>query len=454
MASVTGTSEESPPTTIPASRVPPMAWWVLIVAMMFYAMSIVDRQIITLLVEQIKADLGLSDTQMSLILGPAFYLSFSLFGLPAGWVADRVSRRLVLYLGVTIWSISAAGSGLAGGFLLLFLCRAGVGAGESVLSPASYSLLADHFPRNRLAFAIGIYQSSLKLGTAIAFGLGAYLIHVAGDLTRDTSWLNQLETWQLVLILTGAPGVLLAPLIFTVTETSQKRPVAERVDDRGLWTFVRSHAKVLLLLSLGFGCISATSGALTSWTPAYMERHFGWLPTQSGPWLGALSLVTAAALIFKGGVMDWFYNRGMRDVHVRLYHWLTLGAFPFVVVIFMIPSPEIFLVVYGILQILTLTFMGFLAPALQILTPHHLRGQVVALFLLVFAVFGSIGPVFVGMITDYVLKDELRLGTSMSIVVTTFILANIILLRLALSRLHPLLSAAGEAQPQSAPPKS
>jgi MFS family permease len=423
-------------------RVTPMAGWVLAVLMMFYALNIIDKQVINLLVQSIKIDLGLTDTQISLVLGPAFFIPYFLMAVPAAWVGDRISRRLAIFVGVTVWSLSAAGSGLASSFALLFLARWGVGSGEAALPPSAYPLLAAHFPRRRLGFATGIYQSSQKVGTAIAFGLGAYLIHVAGDLISAVPWLSGLKPWQLVLVLTGAPGVLLAPLIFTVSEGPKGRAPPPKPDDREFWRFIKKNAALLALLCVGFSCITATAGALMSWTPAYVERHFGWPPTRTGPWMGAVSLVASAALIFKGALMDWLYNRGMSDAHVRFYTWLSIAAFPLLATMFFIPSPEVFLLIYGGLQVLTLTFLVFLTPALQIFTPPQLRSRVMALFLMGFSIFGSIGPVCVGVITDYVVRDEQKLGISLSIVVTFFVLVSITLLRWSLPRLRAAMEAA------------
>lgn len=420
------------------TRTPVNAWWTLAVLMMFYSLAIIDRQVIALLVQDIKHDLMLSDMQISLVLGPAFFLPYVLVGIPIGWLADRTSRRLILFVGVNIWALAALSGSLASTFVGLLVCRCFIGVGEAALAPSAYSLLAESFPRHRLGFAVGLYQSSLNMGSAIAFGLGGYLMLVADDNARAVPLFDGLSDWRLVLLLTSLPGFVLAPLIFTAKEPRVVRRDAapEQASNADLLAFLKANARLLLLLGLGFACVTAMSNALTAWTPAYVDRQFGWPAARSGPWLGTLSAVTAIALVFKGHVIDWLYARGMPDAHVRFYTWLAMGAFPLMASLFWIPDPQIFLIGYGILQIFTLTFMVFLVPAIQIFTPERLRGRVIALFLFAFALFGSIGPVAVSLVTDYVLADGRKLGVALFLVVGTFGIVCLMLLRLSLPHLR------------------
>jgi len=426
------------PTEKVVAKTPFTAWWTLAVLFIFYILSIVDRQIIAMLVQPIKADLGLSDTQVSLLLGPAFVFSYALLGIPLGWLADRTSRRWVLFFGVSVWAAAAAAGGFARSFGQLALARAAVGAGEAALAPSAYSLIADNFPRHKLALAMAIYQSGLKVGTAAAYAIGGVLIHFADDLVAGIQLLEAMSPWQLVLIMTGAPGLVLAFLVFTLTEP--KRAVAKAGEKpQGLGAFIRANAVLLALLMVGFGCIVTAANALSAWIPTFIERRYGWTPIQFGPWLSVMSMATAASLLFKGGIMDWLYSKGMKDAHVRFYTWLCIAAFPAVAALFWLDSVRAFLVLYGVLQILTLTFMVFLAPAVQIFTPTNLRGQVMAAFLVTFSIIGALGPVLVGLITDLILRDEQKIGVSLSIVMTTSVAIAIVLLRMSLPHMRRLM---------------
>src|SRR5260370_10519468 len=147
------------------------AWWMLTVLSLFYLLSFMDRTALSILVDAVKADLNASDTEMSLALGPAFNFVYAIFGIPFGWAADRLPRRWVIYVGTTLWSLSAAATGLAQTSISLFLARAGIGVGEASLSPSAFSLIADRFPRLRFALAPCLYPSAPSLGGAAALAL-------------------------------------------------------------------------------------------------------------------------------------------------------------------------------------------------------------------------------------------------------------------------------------------
>lgn len=188
-----------------SGRVPAASWWMLFVLFVLYVNSFIDRLVLTMLVSPIKADLQLSDVQVSILMGPAFAIFYALFGLPLGWAADRYPRRWVIYLGVSIWSMAAAAGGLAQSFVPLLLSRIGVGAGEASLTPAAYSLMGDNFPRRRLTIAMSIYQSGSQVGTAAAFAIGGLIIGFTTQMdTVVWPLLGVLRPWQLSLILTGA----------------------------------------------------------------------------------------------------------------------------------------------------------------------------------------------------------------------------------------------------------
>jgi MFS family permease len=149
------------------------AWLVVGLCMVAYVFSFIDRQILALLIGPIQADLKLSDTQFGLLQGLAFSLFYATMGIPIASLADRHPRPLIITVAVAFWSLATMACGLAGTFMALFLARLGVGAGEAGLSPATYSLIGDLFPRERLGRAIGVYSMGSFLGAGIAFLVGA-----------------------------------------------------------------------------------------------------------------------------------------------------------------------------------------------------------------------------------------------------------------------------------------
>jgi MFS family permease len=412
------------------------SWWMLAILMILYIFSILHRVIITLLVDPIQSSLHLTDFQMSILLGPAFAVFYGLFGIPLGWAADRYPRRWVIYLGVTAFSAAAMLTGAAVSFTQMVFSRIAVGIGEASLTPAAMSLLADKFPRRRLTTAVSIYQASVKLGLAIAFGLGAATIAAAKAMENvHIPFFGHLDAWAIVFVLTGAPGLVLALLIFTFSEPPRRGRKADAAPPKFLEAvpFYRANAKVLLQLAGGFGLIAIAGAAMTAWTPTYMNRAFHWTAVQAGPALSIISLLTASTLVFKGALIDWLYQRGTQDIHVRFYTWLLVGGIPLSVATFMVGSPFLFVILYGIIQVIVAPYLIYITTTIQLVTPAQFRGQLTAIFLMVFAVAGSgIGPVLTAFLTDYVLGGPQMLGYAMMIVIVGTMIGTLLFLRASL----------------------
>ena len=146
---------------------PMYAWYVVGILMLAYTFSFIDRQILSLLVGPIRRDLAITDTQMSLLHGLAFAIFYTFLGLPIGRVVDSRSRRKVIIIGITVWSLMTAACGLANRFVTLFLARMGVGVGEATLNPAAYSLITDYFPKEKQGRAMGIYGMGIYMGAGL-----------------------------------------------------------------------------------------------------------------------------------------------------------------------------------------------------------------------------------------------------------------------------------------------
>lgn len=422
-------------------RVPFGAWWTLAVLLSLYILSFVDRNALAMLVEPVKADLGLTDTQVSLLLGPAFTLTYAIFGLPLGWAADRAPRRWVIFIGVVAWSACAVATGLARSFLPMFAARSGVGIGEAALSPSAYSLLADKFPSHRLALALSIYQGGIYLGQAAAIALVAVVLAHAEWLAGAVPGMSDLAPWRMAIILTGAPGMVFALLVFTFSEPPRRSEASAKNAPAapGFWAFVKENMTLITLLMIGFGLVSMCGIALGAWTPTYLERRFAMEPAEYAPFLSMISLAGGATLLVKGGLMDWLYGRGQRDIHVRLYTWFLLGTSPAVYLIYLASSPALFFVLYAVVLIVTIPFMVFLIPAVQIFTPQAFRARMAATFLCGVTVIGSLGPVLVGLITDRILGDPAQLGVALAVVIGTALPITFVTLRLAMPHLRKVM---------------
>lgn len=394
----------------------------------------VDRYILSMLVSPIKADLSLTDFEMSIILGPAFVLCYSIGALPLGWAADRFSRRWIIFSGVILWAFATLSTGLARSFSALFAARTSVGIGEAALNPSVYSLLADKFPRSRLTTAIAIYQSGAKIGAAAAFGLSGAAITLATAMAPTMPAFLRAEPWHLVMMMVGAPGLVMAFLVFTFREPPRRGRIGKPTPNtKLLFGFLRENAQLMVLMLIGFSLIALCSNSLLAWTPTYMERRFGWDPIQIGPAISLVNLAGSVALVAKGGAMDWLYSRGMKDAHIRFFTWLLALSIPIAWGMFLVPSGIGFILLYGLLNVVAIAFMVYVSATLSLISPNELRGQLSAIFLAMLVTIGvGGGPLLVGWLTTYVLRDEAAIGTSLMLTIGGCITLAFIVLRLAL----------------------
>ncbi|MFQ5635441.1 MAG: MFS transporter, partial [Gammaproteobacteria bacterium] len=195
------------------------AWYTVVLLTVAYIFSFIDRYILGLLVEPIKSDLGLSDTQIGLLLGPAFALFYTTMGLPLGWLADRARRTWIIGAGITVWSLATAACGLARSFGQLFAARVSVGVGEASLSPCALSMIADAFPEERRGKPVAFYSATLTLGAGIASLAGASVLAWSKSVPGiELPGVGQVAPWQFAFIAVGLPGIPLAVLMFFLRE--------------------------------------------------------------------------------------------------------------------------------------------------------------------------------------------------------------------------------------------
>lgn len=193
------------------------SWYVLSVLVIVYILNFIDRQIISILAVDIKADLGLTDSQMGFLGGAAFAVFYALFGIPLGRLADNWSRVKLLSIGLTLWSAMTAFSGLAYDRLTLTLARMGVGVGEATASPTAYSLISDYFPKRQKATALAIYSSGLYLGGGVSLFIGALIVETWNTAYPGGGPLG-LVGWQAAFLAVGVPGILLALWVASLRE--------------------------------------------------------------------------------------------------------------------------------------------------------------------------------------------------------------------------------------------
>ena len=232
---------------------------------MLSIISVLDRNIITLLVGPIKQHFALSDVQMSLLIGAAFSVPFGVLSIPLGWAIDRFERRPIVAIGIAVWSVATMATGLARSFAVLFAARCCVGAGDATLAPANASLLSDLFPRTRLALPMALASMGFKAGQGAALIVGGLLtLWIAPTAVYDLALLGQVKGWQLIFIVVGLPRLLFIPLIYSVREPLRRGGDPARSEDEASYgdylRFIRSeprffvghHLGVLLLISMAY----------------------------------------------------------------------------------------------------------------------------------------------------------------------------------------------------------
>jgi MFS family permease len=413
---------------------PAVAWFGVGVLVLAFIFSIADRIIISLLVDPIKADLGLTDTDMGLMMGLAFAIFYALMGLPIGRMADKYSRRTIIGVGIFLWSIMTALCGLARSFTELFLARVGVGVGEATLSPSAYSMIADYFPKDKLGRALGVYQSGAFFGVGLALIFGGLAIRFAAT-ADDISLplIGIVAPWQLAFMAVGLPGIFVAALMFLVKEPV-RQGIATRKDNEislgQVFRFAFERKRVFFAHYTGFALLALPMTTLATWVPAYFMRVVGLSPPETGLKLGLIVLIFSPIGVISGGwLADTLFKQGKTDAALRVAVAAAVFMVPFSIIATNISDPTLALVVMAPFAFGASISMGLAPTALQLVTPNRLRGQISAAWMLFLNIItAGLGPTAVGWINDSLFGDPLAVGQSIALVNTVAVIVGGIIL--------------------------
>ncbi|HWJ70519.1 MAG TPA: MFS transporter [Sphingobium sp.] len=389
-------------------------WYAVSILALTTTFALLDQGVIGLLIQQIKQDFTLTDTEAGLLLGPAFVIFYAFLGLPLSRFVDRSNRTVIVSIGIFVWSVATALCGLASSFMHLFLGRIMVGAGESINGPASYSIVADYFPRDKLPRAIAAMQIGSVAGGGLSMLIGGGMIWIIATVgSPDLPLVGVLRPWQVVFIAVGLPGVLVSLLMLTVKEPPRH---GLRMDQPkvGFWKamgYLGTHFAIFGPMFIGLTLGSLDNGNRI-WSAAFFERTYGWSPSQFGLTSGLLQICLMLIGLYVGTkLVEAMLKRGLEDAPFRLVIYCRAAALPAAVAMPLMPDPWLALACSGV-GMLTLGMSGpSLNAVLQIVTPNQIRGQVTALYLFIFFVVGSgLSPLVTGMVTDYVFTspDDLR----------------------------------------------
>jgi MFS family permease len=366
--------------------------YVLGVLVVVYVFNFIDRQILAILAQSIKTDLGLSDTEIGALSGVAFGIFYATLGIPIARLADKYSRVNIITISLGIWSLMTALSGLAGNFWHLLAARIGVGIGEAGGSPPSHSLLADYFPVNERASALGVYALGIPVG--ILFG------NLAGG------WIEEFFGWRYAFFLVGVPGIILAIAVkMTIKEpprgysegrvsTAKQVPFMEVL--RTMWAF-----KSFRQISLGAATQAFVGYGAIAWMPSFLIRAHGMSTGEVGTALGLIIGIAGGIGTLSGG----FLADKMGHRNMGWYMWIPaigfLIAVPFSIAVFTIDNLYVILALYTVPALMSNLYTGPTFGMTQSLAPLAMRAAASALLLFIINIIGLVlGPTTVGILSD------------------------------------------------------
>jgi MFS family permease len=429
----TQNSAASSPTVAGAVPYPAsaQAWYLVFVLLIFYIFSFIDRQIISLLVEPIKRDLNVSDTQVGLLGGLTFALFYTFFGIPIGRLADRMNRKSIIAFGVIAWSVMATWCGLAKNWTQLVLARAGVGVGEAALSPAAYSMITDAFPREKLGRAFSVYNMGIAIGAGVAMLVGGLVVAAisAEGKTYDLPLFGEVRGWQFVFIVTGLPGLLLPLLLLGVREptrrglikmqTASGEDVGQTVPFREVVKFLLKHRDYYGLHFVALAMLAMVGYAVGHWLPTVIARTYSVPPAQVGIVIGLSTIfINTTGIFLAGRLCDYWTARGQTDAPLKVCMIAAIATLLTSSLPAFMPSYTIAIVA---ICIAGLPFHGYVAMgpmAVNQVTPNQMRAQISSAYLFTVNLIGlGIGPTLVPFISDYILKDPMQIRWALLIVV-------------------------------------
>lgn len=398
------------------------AWYVVGVLIITSVIAYLDRLIITFLVEPIKADLQITDTQIGLLTGLAFAVFYVLMGLPLGKLVDTRDRSRILSSCIALWSAMTTFCGFALNYLMLFFARVGVGIGEAALNPAAISLIGDLFPKEKVARPIAFFTIGIYAGGGLAILLGGYLIDYFASMGAiSIAGFDNVAGWRLVFVAVGVPGLLIATMLFLTVRDPVRNGVAvfkrntqrvQKTDNEGVfkevYRYLLANKTLYGLMFGGFIAHGFYVYGLQAWFPAMLMRTYGMSPSDVALGYGVVYLVFGVlGALAVGPCVSYLQSRGHQDAPIRFpLYCLYLMLIPSIAGPLM-PNEVLCLAAFGITIFCFACIISVSLTALVVITPSNIRGTMTAVFLsLMNIIGGAFGAVFVGLLSDYVFGPE------------------------------------------------
>ncbi|MEH3106669.1 MAG: MFS transporter [Sphingomonas fennica] len=394
------------------------AWYALVLFSLATMMNFFDRSVFGLMIEYIKRDFQLTEIQLGLLLGPAGILFYLVVGIPLARLVDIYPRNIILGVGLCITSGITALGGLVQGYGQLFVSRMFVGVGGSAHAPGTYSMMADFFPPKKLPRAIAFLQSGFILGTGLASIIGGLLLARMANMPPTQLGPLIIYGWQWVLMAIGAPGIVIALFIFAIKEPPRRGKVTagKALPLRAVLREIVARRQVYYPLFLGLALSSIESHGIQEWRAPFMMRTYGWGPAQIGAWSGITFFVAFPLGVVFGTWLTERLARRHKDAPIRATAIVFALAVPFAVAVPLMPTGELAILVGAIGGVFGMAASVPQNAAIQTVTPNEMRGQVTAIYLFMFTVFGSLGSFLISVVTTYVVGGPQNLWMSMLII--------------------------------------
>ncbi len=397
-------------------------WYVTFIFLFAFIFSLIDRQILNLLVIPIQNDLLLSDTQISLLQGFAFVITYVLLSVPIGRLVDKFNRIKIMISGVVIWSITTFTCGLSRNFYELLFARMGVGAGEAALSPAAWSVLADYFRPERLSFPISIYLMGPYLGAGLAMILGAYVLDLTSG--REAIYIpliGSLAPWQITFIIVSLPGIIITGLLLTVKEPKRKniKSNSEKIPNWSeVISFMLLNKRIYTSLHIATPFLVIMLYGLQAWSPTILVRVYDWELSNAGRVYGLIALLFGSTGVICGPLLSKVLkNLSISSSGLKV---CVLGVSLAGISISLLPFQNDSF--YALICIAIASFciplpLALVTTIMQEVTPNPMRGVVNGMYVVSTNVIGlAIGPFLVAFGTDYIFNDPNLIAYSLSLV--------------------------------------
>jgi MFS family permease len=407
-----------------------VAWYALFVLTLCYMLAYIDRQIVAFLIDPMKRELSITDTQIGM-LGIWFALFYTVFGMLCGYLADRYNRRTIIAIGVFFWSITTALGAVVRSYSTLALARMGVGLGEATMNPCAFSMISDYFPKERLATALSVYMMGIQLGSGLALIIGGAAVHAISQMPPvEVPGLGVLSAWRLTFLAVGIPGLLFVLLVMTVKEPVRRNVIRDAEGHmvamplRDALSQIFSRWQSVFGIALTISSQAMCNYSLLNWGPAYFERVHGWSRDRIGLTLGLIAISAGCTgLVVGGRLADRWIRQGIVDGTLRVGLISLIGVG--------ISLPAAMLWSEASWTVATLVFAVFFIglpigcsyAALQHIFPNQMRGVASSVVLLVVNFVGiGLGWLLPGLMNDRLFQDPLKVGYSIA---TTVVCASI-----------------------------